>query len=78
VLKAESVDLIFQNHLKPELGQKHGLAGAVDGNGNLGSDELPATFLDRLDADKDGFVSQQDFCPWARQRSHQAPSLNQI
>jgi CubicO group peptidase (beta-lactamase class C family) len=33
VLKAESVDLMFQNHLKPELGQKYGLGGAVDGEG---------------------------------------------
>lgn len=33
LLKAESVDLMFQNHLKPELGQKYGLGGAVDGEG---------------------------------------------
>jgi CubicO group peptidase (beta-lactamase class C family)/acetyl esterase/lipase/esterase/lipase superfamily enzyme len=33
VLKPESVDLMFQNHLKPELGQKYGLGGAVDGEG---------------------------------------------
>lgn len=33
VLKAESVDMMFQNHLKPELGQKYGLGGAVDGEG---------------------------------------------
>jgi len=33
VLKAESVDLMFQNHLKPELGQKYGLGGAVDSDG---------------------------------------------
>jgi CubicO group peptidase (beta-lactamase class C family) len=33
VLEAESVDLMFQNHLKPELGQKYGLGGAVDGEG---------------------------------------------
>jgi CubicO group peptidase (beta-lactamase class C family) len=33
VLKAESVDLMFQNHLKPEIGQKYGLGGAVDGEG---------------------------------------------
>jgi CubicO group peptidase (beta-lactamase class C family) len=33
VLKAESVDLMFQNHLKPEVGQKYGLGGAVDGEG---------------------------------------------
>jgi CubicO group peptidase (beta-lactamase class C family) len=34
VLKAETVDLMFQNHLKPELGQKYGLGGAVDGEGS--------------------------------------------
>jgi len=33
VLQVESVDLMFQNHLKPELGQKYGLGGAVDGEG---------------------------------------------
>lgn len=33
VLKAETIDLMFQNHLKPELGQKYGLGGAVDGEG---------------------------------------------
>jgi CubicO group peptidase (beta-lactamase class C family) len=33
VLKAESVDLMFQNHLKPEVGQRYGLCGAVDGAG---------------------------------------------
>lgn len=33
VLKAESVDLMFQNHLKPEIGQKYGLGGVVDGEG---------------------------------------------
>jgi CubicO group peptidase (beta-lactamase class C family) len=33
VLKPETVDLMFQNHLKPELGQKYGLGGAVDGEG---------------------------------------------
>jgi CubicO group peptidase (beta-lactamase class C family) len=138
VLKAESVDLMFQNHLKPELGQKYGLGGAVDGagsytwggangtqfwldrenqlfaifmvqtqlykaptygtfktlvnesagiaskggmgaqgqgggamnsqfkerdknaDGKLSRDELPATLFDRLDADKDGFVTQEE------------------
>jgi CubicO group peptidase (beta-lactamase class C family) len=30
VLKPETVDLMFQNQLKPELGQKYGLGGAVD------------------------------------------------
>jgi CubicO group peptidase (beta-lactamase class C family) len=34
VLKAETVDLMFQNHLKPELGQKYGLGGVVDGEGH--------------------------------------------
>ena len=34
VLKAESVDLMFQNHLKPEIGQKYGLGGVVDGEGH--------------------------------------------
>ena len=33
VLKPETVDQMFQNHLKPELGQKYGLGGAVDGEG---------------------------------------------
>jgi CubicO group peptidase (beta-lactamase class C family) len=33
VLKPETVDLMFQNQLKPELGQKYGLGGAVDGEG---------------------------------------------
>ena len=33
VLKPEIVDLMFQNQLKPELGQKYGLGGAVDGEG---------------------------------------------
>ncbi len=33
VLKPETVDLMFQNHLKPELGQRYGLGGAVDGEG---------------------------------------------
>ena len=34
VLKAETVDLMFQNHLKPEIGQKYGLGGVVDGEGH--------------------------------------------
>jgi|GEM_PF-6605320 len=33
VLRPETVDLMFQNHLKSELGQKYGLGGAVDGEG---------------------------------------------
>jgi hypothetical protein len=33
VLKPETVDLMFQNQLKPEVGQKYGLGGAVDGEG---------------------------------------------
>jgi CubicO group peptidase (beta-lactamase class C family) len=33
VLKAETVHLMFQNQLKPEIGQKYGLGGAVDGEG---------------------------------------------
>lgn len=33
VLKAETVDLMFQNHVKAEAGQKYGLGGAVDGEG---------------------------------------------
>jgi CubicO group peptidase (beta-lactamase class C family) len=34
VLKAETVDLMFQNHLKPEIGQQYGLGGVVDGEGH--------------------------------------------
>ncbi|MCY2976729.1 MAG: serine hydrolase [Planctomycetota bacterium] len=33
VLKPETVELMFENHLKPEVGQKYGLGGAVDGEG---------------------------------------------
>jgi CubicO group peptidase (beta-lactamase class C family) len=33
VLKAETADLMFQNHVKPEIGRKYGLGGAVDGDG---------------------------------------------
>jgi CubicO group peptidase (beta-lactamase class C family) len=33
VLKSETVDLMFQNHLPESLGQKYGLGGAVDGEG---------------------------------------------
>ncbi|MEM1295100.1 MAG: serine hydrolase domain-containing protein, partial [Verrucomicrobiota bacterium] len=33
ILKSETVDLMFQNHLKPKLGQTYGLGGAVDGEG---------------------------------------------
>jgi CubicO group peptidase (beta-lactamase class C family) len=33
VLKPETVDLMFENHLPPGLGQKYGLGGAVDGEG---------------------------------------------
>ena len=33
VLKTETVDLMFQNHLKPEIDQRYGLGGAVDGEG---------------------------------------------
>jgi CubicO group peptidase (beta-lactamase class C family) len=135
VLKAESVDLMFQNHLKPELGQKYGLGGAVDSeggyawggangtqfwldrtnqlfgifmvqtqnyraptynafktlvnesagiaskggmggsggamtsqfkqrdknnDGKLGPDEIPTALFDRQDADKDGFVTEEE------------------
>jgi CubicO group peptidase (beta-lactamase class C family) len=44
VLKPETVDLMFQNHLKPE----------------LGPDEIPAALFDRLDVNKDGFVTEED------------------
>lgn len=140
VLEAETVDLMFQNHLKPEIGQKYGLGGVVDGegtyawggangtqfsldrthkfftvfmvqtqryraptfptfkrladesagiaskvgtgglgqgeggagmstllkqrdkdnDGKLSPDELPAALFDRLDADKDGFVNEEE------------------
>jgi CubicO group peptidase (beta-lactamase class C family) len=33
VLRPETVDLMFQNQLSPEVGQKYGLGGAVDGAG---------------------------------------------
>jgi CubicO group peptidase (beta-lactamase class C family) len=33
VLKPETVDTMFQNHLKPKIGRKYGLGGAVDGEG---------------------------------------------
>lgn len=33
VLKPETVDLMFQNHLPESMGQKYGLGGAVDGEG---------------------------------------------
>lgn len=33
VLKPETVDLMFKNHLPESLGQKYGLGGAVDGEG---------------------------------------------
>ncbi len=36
VLQPETVDLLFQNHLKPEIGQKYGLGGVVDGEGRYG------------------------------------------
>jgi len=34
VLKPETVDLMFQNHVKPEVGRQYGLGGAVDGEGS--------------------------------------------
>jgi len=34
VFKPETVELMFQNHLKPEIGQKYGLGGVVDGEGH--------------------------------------------
>jgi CubicO group peptidase (beta-lactamase class C family) len=33
VLKPETVDLMFHNHVKPEVGRQYGLGGAVDGEG---------------------------------------------
>jgi CubicO group peptidase (beta-lactamase class C family) len=33
VLKAETVDMMFQNHVKSEVGRQYGLGGAVDGDG---------------------------------------------
>jgi CubicO group peptidase (beta-lactamase class C family) len=147
VLKAETVDIMFQNHLKPEIGQQYGLGGAVDGeggyawggangtqfwldrtnqlfgifmvqtqnyraptynafkqlanesagiaskgsmgalgggggasamtgqfkqrdtnnDGKLSRDELPAALFDRLDADKDGFVTEEELKALRRQ-----------
>ena len=32
----------------------------LNGDGKLGSDELPAALFDRLDADKDGFVNEEE------------------
>jgi len=51
VLKAETVDLMFQNHLKPELGQKYGLGGGVDGEGHYAWGGANGTqfWLDRKD-----------------------------
>jgi len=133
VLKSETVDLMFENHLPESLGQKYGLGGAVDGeggyswggangtqfwidrpnnlfaifmvqtqnykaptynafrslvneasgiksnpfparnmfgnalrqrdangDGKLGREELPQALFDRLDQDKDGFVSESE------------------
>ena len=34
VLKPETVDLMFQNHLKPEIGQQYGLGGVVNDEGH--------------------------------------------
>jgi len=143
VLQPETVDLIFQNHLPPDAGQKYGLGGAVDGDGGyswggadgtqfwidrgnnlcaifmvqtqlykaptygsyrslaneaagisgrpgtssergigsrfkerdrngdgrLSRDELPAALFDRLDADKDGFVTELELrALWKTQR----------
>lgn len=33
VLKPKTVDLMFQNHVRPEVGRQYGLGGAVDGDG---------------------------------------------
>ena len=140
VLRAESVDLMFQNQLPDALGQKYGAGGAVDGDGGyswggangtqfwidrknklfavfmvqtqlykaptygtfrtlvneaagitgggfggagianrafkerdkngdgkLSRDELPAAVFDRLDADKDGFVTQEELAALRKQ-----------
>lgn len=147
ILKPETVDLMFQNHLK-DIGMKYGLGGAVDGeggyswggangtqfwldrknhlfaifmvqtqlykaptygtfkalanesagiaskggmgalgggggasamtsqlkqrdqnnDGKLSRDELPAALFDRLDADKDGFVSEQELMALSKPR----------
>jgi CubicO group peptidase (beta-lactamase class C family) len=154
VLKAESVDLMFQNHLKPELGRKYGLGGVVDGEGHyawggangtqfwldrtnqlfgifmvqtqryraptynafkqlvnesagiasrggmgafgqgggnamtslfkqrdknndgkLSRDEIPAALFDRLDADRDGFVSEEEAkALWSGRSSQTEPN----
>jgi len=49
ILKPETVDLMFQNHLKGD-GQKYGLGGAVDGEGGYGWGGANGTqfWLDRI------------------------------
>lgn len=148
VLRPETVDLMFENHVAPEVGRRYGLGGAVDGtggyawggangtqfwvdrthdlfgifmvqaqlykaptygvfkrlaneacglvaiadqagapgtpdasaarprtfaqrdtnqDGKLGRDEIPAALIDKLDADKDGFVTEPELrARWKR------------
>jgi Ca2+-binding EF-hand superfamily protein len=40
----------------------------TNGDGRLSRDELPAALFDRLDADKDGFVSEAELTALWRQK----------
>jgi CubicO group peptidase (beta-lactamase class C family) len=55
VLKPETVDLMFQNHVKPEVGQKYGLGGMVTGGGGYAWGGAAGTQF-FVDAKNDYFV----------------------